>query len=204
MKKLLALMLALLMLALLMLAGTALAEMEEGEILLETGKVSLYMIPPENAVLLTRESSASEFNALGLSQRDMVPAMEANDIYAYLVSPEYGWDISLAVYEYIAGDMDDLTEYGAFALCAQLETLYADQGYDVESVEVYLSAGHKYICVRASVPGEDGAADYLIQYFTDQHDHEISAALWSYGQPVDEDTDVMLMELIDSLWCIAE
>lgn len=55
----------------------------EGNVVIALPEAELYFLPlEEGAPVLTRESSASEFNRLGMSQRELLPQMEAYGIYA--------------------------------------------------------------------------------------------------------------------------
>ena len=83
----------LLMLALLMLCVPALAE----EIVELPDAVVTYT-PPEGFYLLTRESSASVFNRIGLRQRDLLPWMEQNDVYGILYDLETGSELLMYLY----------------------------------------------------------------------------------------------------------
>ena len=61
-----------LLLALCLLTPAALAEIDEdGDLAVSLPGVSFFFTPPEDAFVLGREMSASVYNALGLSQREM-------------------------------------------------------------------------------------------------------------------------------------
>ena len=93
MKKLLSLMLAVM---LCLLPFATLAEEEIEEVCIEACGLKIYLTPPQETILVDRESSASVFNRAGLFQPQTVAYIEEWDLYALLVSEtDDTWEISM-------------------------------------------------------------------------------------------------------------
>lgn len=199
MKRLLTLLLVLL------LPLCALAEVDEdGDVVVTLPDAEFFFTPPEDTYLLTRESSASVFNALGLSQREMLPYMEDYDLYAILFDEEITWEMHVQAYAYDAGDYDDLTEYGAQLECENMRYYYKDQGYDVLSCEVYRAPeGHTFVCVRASYTYEDGVTEQQVEFLTVQGGCAVSIYLFSYLGELTEEQFAVAEAVADSLWILS-
>lgn len=113
MKKLIAI---LMFVCLLPLCG--LAEMsEDGGVVVTLDGVEVFFMPVEGSVCLTRESSASVFNRLGFSQRETVPWMEENDIYALIYNLQTNTEIQVSIYRSLAEDFDNLSQEEQRELC---------------------------------------------------------------------------------------
>ena len=195
MKKLLA---ALLMLCL--LSMNALAEMDEdGDIVVTLPGMEFFFTPMEG-YCLTRESSASLFNQLGMSQRTVIPWMEEYDVYALLYDEALTMEVQIAAYETIETDFDEMTSHGEEIMCADLSYGYTDQGYEVEAAEIYNAVdGHKFVRIIASLEDENGIG-YLVEYLTCQAGYTVSIILFPYdGHP----TEKQLAQgdaIADSMW----
>lgn len=194
MKKLIALVL---LLCLLPCAAHAQTKVET--ILLPRAQVSYEPVP--GGYCLTRESSASVFNRLGFSQREMVPHMEETDLYALM------WDASLnAEFQLIAfptenADMEGMKAYGVEWLRADFRRHYEESGYEVEDVYLYRSAGHEYIRSEVTYTYEDGLVEPMIDFYTVQNGYVIEVVVFSYQAVVDEKTITLAENLVDSVWC---
>lgn len=184
----------------------ALAEMNEaGEIVVELEGAKFTFTPPETLICLTRESSASIFNAIGLSQRDTVPAMEESGIYALLYDIASGTEIQVIAYPTAQEDFADLTDYGEELLRASLENFYAECGYNVPSCEIYtVLGGHKFICTSFSFTWEDGTPDYMVEYMTCHGGYCVTITLYTYDAAPTEEHFALGDALADSLWIRAD
>lgn len=196
MKKLLVLLLALL------LPFAALAELDEdGDVVVTLTGVEFFFTPPEDAFLLSRESSASEFTALGLSQREFLPWMEAYDIYALLFDGEISWEMQVMAYPVEYGDYSDLEGYGLQRECDSMAYSYRDQGYEVVSCEVYdAPEGHRFVCVQAVYVDDEGVREPLVEYFTVHGGYAVSICLFSYLEEMTEADLALAQAVADSLW----
>ena len=199
MKKLLALLLALL------LPLTALAEMDEdGDIVVTLEGAEFFFTPIEGGFCVTRESSASVFNLLGLSQREVVPYMEEYGVYAMLYDAEATTEVQVCAEPTVDTDFDEMTEFGEVTMCESFRTYYSDMGYEVASVEMYYAAdGHRFVRTIAAYTYEDGYVEHMVEYLTCQAGYSVSIILFPYeGAPTA--AQIALGDAIaDSLWITA-
>ena len=196
MKKLLALLLLLCLLPL-----TAQAEMDaDGNVIVALDGAEVFFTPIEG-YCLTRESSASAFNRLGLSQREIVPWMEEYDVYALLYDEQLSMEIQVSIMPTTDVDFDELTIYSQDMACERVESLYLGQGYEVESVEMYHTYdGHSYVCTMASCVYEDGYVQHVMEFFTCQSGYAVMVVLLSYEGSLTEDQMFQGMSIVESLW----
>ena len=200
MKKLITLLLLMCLLPL-----CALAEMDEdGNVTVTLSGAEVFFTPVEGAYLLTRESSASVFNQLGLSQRELIPYMESYDIYAMMFFGDTQGnmaEVQLCVYETTDMDFDDLTVYGQDMNCEVVEAFYKDGGYEVESVELrHTLSGHSYVKAVASYAYEDGSVEHVVEFYTCQSGYAVQVMCFPYDGPATEEQNYLLESLVDSLW----
>ncbi len=188
MKKLLALLLALCLLPM-----SALAEMNEGgDVVVTLEGAALSFTPIENGYCITRESSASVFNRLGMSQRDVLPYMEEYDVYAMLYDAEQLTEVQLSAISTMETDFDALDEQSAALMCESFQIYYASLGYDVASVVMYQAPeGHKYVCSTMSYTYEDGYVEGMVEYLTCQAGYSVSIVVFPYeGLPAQTHTAI--------------
>lgn len=196
MKKLIALLVLLCLLPL-----CAFAEMDEdGDIIVTLDGAEFFFTPVEG-YCLTRESSASVFNRLGLSQREMLPYMEQMGVYAIMYDADLTCEVNVAAYETVETDFDELTEHGAAMLLADFEYAYRDQAYDVTAVELYQAPeGHKFIRCIASFADEDGQTAHMAEYLTNQAGYTVQIVLFALDGPVTDEHMALAESVVDSLW----
>lgn len=194
--------LAAMLLALCLLPLCALAEMgEDGDVTVTLPGMEFFFTPIEGGYLLTRESSASVFNRLGLSQREMLPWMEEYDLYAVMYDAELTCEVQIAAYESTETDYDELTEYGEKLLCGDWAGFYAEYGYDVQDASMYYAAdGHKFVRTLVSYTYEDGYVEHQLEYVTSQAGYTVQIVLFPYeGAPTEAHT-AMAERIADSMW----
>lgn len=197
MKKLLAL-----LLMLCLLPWAALAELdEEGDCVIALPGVEVIFTPVEGAYLLTMESSASDFNALGMSQREIVPWMEEYALYALLFDENFGWELHVQVYTAQSGNYDDLSEVGMQMECNAMRAYYRESGYEVLSCEPWRAPdGHTYVCVKALYTYEDGTVEPSMELMTVRGGWCVSVYLFSYLGEVTAEQEALALELANSLY----
>lgn len=197
MKKLIAL---LLLMCLLPLCAPAELD-EDGDVVVSLPGAEFFFTPIEGGYLITRESSASAFNRLGLSQREMVPYMEEWDIHALMYDAEVTCEVDIVAYESVETDLDEMTEHGEVLLCAEQERALADQGYDVIMVDVYNAPeGHKFIRSVMEYTYEDGYVDYIVEYLTVKAGYTVMIVLYTFDGPATEEHMALGEMIADSLW----
>lgn len=180
----------------------ALAEMNEaGEIVVALEGAKFTFTPPEGLFCLTRESSASAFNRIGLSQRDTLPAMEEGSIYALLYDAAFSTEIQVIAHPTAQEDFADLTDFGAELLRASMENFYAEQGCDVDFCELYsVPGGHMFICTSMSYTYADGTPDYMVEYMTCHGGYNVNIMLYTYETEPTEEQLALGDALADTLW----
>ncbi|MBQ7848533.1 MAG: hypothetical protein IJ343_02270 [Clostridia bacterium] len=195
----------LMLLLVLLLPLCAAAEMdEEGDIVVTLPGAEFFFTPVEDCFWVSRESSASQFNRIGLSQRDVLAHMKAYNIYAMIFfgnAEEGTVEVQVIAAETVETDFDELSEYGEEMLCESFRKSYIDYGYDVASVESYWAPeGHRFIRIEASWMGELGVREYLTEYMTCQAGYTVSILLYPYEGELTESQRLAGELLADSLW----
>ena len=180
---------------------SALAEMDaDGNVSVTLPGVEIFFTPIEGHCL-TRESSASVFNRLGLSQRDVVPWMEAYDVYALLFDQTGELEIQVMAYPTTDMDFDDQTTSGLERMREACEKFYISQGYDVESAETYYTQdGHSYVRIAAAYTYEDGFVEHMAEYFTCQSGYAVYVTAFPYEGPLTEMQIFLCESVVGSLW----
>ncbi len=200
MKKLLALLLAFL------LPLTALAETnEDGDMVIALPGADVFFTPIDG-VCLTRESSASEFNRAGLSQRELIPYMEQSDTYALIFDAAQTTEIQLMIWPAEDEDYDDLTEFGEALLVAEYRNAYLADGCDVSLAEIYHAyGGHTFLRMAFSFDDGMGGTIHTAQYMTCQDGYALMILIYPYvGQEMGQTQLDVGAELADSLWVRAK
>ena len=199
MKKLIAILLLVCLLPLCALAETD----EDGGVTVALDGAEIYFVPMEGHCL-TRESSASVFNRLGMSQRDIVPWMEQNDVYALLFSETLDVQIQIVAHPNTEVDFDEQSQFGLDMMCEAIENYYVTEGYDVESSEMcHTPNGHSYVRTSGTYIYEDGYVENMTEFFTCQSGYSVYVVMFTLeGAPTEE--QIILCEgVVDSLWVSA-
>ncbi|MBQ2952880.1 MAG: hypothetical protein IJE07_04930 [Clostridia bacterium] len=196
MKKLLAM-----LLLLFVLPCAALAELDgDGNVVVTLEDAQLFFTPPEGAYMLTLESSASEFNALGLSQREIIPWMEEYDLVVIFFDEAFGWEMHVQAYPCEYDDFDDLTTYALALEVSYLSSLYQEQGYEMLSIDGYLAPeGHQFICAQTLYTYEDGTPEPQVEYYTIQGNCVVSIYLMGYAEQLTDEQLAIAQAVADSL-----
>lgn len=200
MKKLMAL-----LLTLCLLCAAALAEMgEDGDVTVTLEGAEFFFTPMEGSIVLTRESSASVFNRLGMSQRDVLPYMEEYGVYAMLYDDALMTEVQIGATATVETDFDEMNDFGETLMCESFRSYYADMGYDVASVDIYHAEdGHKFVRSVMSYTYEDGYVEAQIEYLTCQAGYSVSIVVFPYEGMPTEDHMAIGDALADSLWIMA-
>ena len=178
MKKLIALLMLLCLLPL-----SALAEMDEdGDVVVTLDGAEFFFTPIEGGHLMTRESSASVFNKLGLSQREMLPSMEADGVYAILFDLALRAEIQIIASPTDARDYDEMTADEVAQACEELRSRYESWDWQIETAEMYRAPdGHQYIKFIYYYTYEDGTVEYSVEYHTCQAGYSLMILVYPFG-----------------------
>ncbi len=161
----------------------AAAEMDaEGNVTVVLDGAEVFFTPIDG-YCLTRESSASVFNRVGLSQREVVPAMEQEGIYAIMFDMALGLEVQIGVNPTADQDFDAMTAEAMEQLCALWGGYYDDAGFEAASAEPYVGqSGHQYVKILYRYVDEAGMESYSMEYTTCQAGY----ALWIVVYPFEE------------------
>lgn len=155
--------------------------------------------PPEGFYLLTRESSASAFTAIGLRQRDLVPWMEQSDCYAVMYDLETGSELLLLLWPYEDVSLDALTEQELAAVCANWTEGYEQDGCEEVSVTVYESAAGRYMQVAYRTYETDGTPCYTVALVAIRSGCRVHMSMFAYGEPPTDELVSCLQAMADSI-----
>lgn len=190
------------LLALCLMMPAALAEIDEdGDLAVSLPGMSFFFTPPEDVFVLGREMSASAYNAVGLSQREIVAWMEEYDVWALLIDAAGTCEVHVLAFESWGGDYDDMSEYGLEMECGNIRYEYTDQGYDVLACDVYAAPeGHTFVRTEATIDFGDGTGDHLVEYLTVRGGYVVSVYLFTYEAEITPAQWALAESIVDSLW----
>ena len=182
-----------------------LAEMDEsGNVVVKLEGVQFFFTPIEGECL-TRESSASAFGRLGLSQRELLPWMEANDVYVMMFDTALTCEVYVYAYPTEAEDYKDLTDYGETVECEYYRSYLSEYGYDVAAVEMYcVPGGHKFVWTDAAYTTEDGSVRHMSEYFTVHGGYCVTIAVFPAEGEVTEEQLALGDGIADSMWIMED
>ena len=182
----------------------ALAEMDEDGDVVVTLDGAEFFFTPIVGHCITQESSASVFTRAGFSQRELLPWMEQNGVYALMYDETGAVEIQVVAHPSAETDFDEMNEFGETMMCEELAYSYTDHGYDVTSTEIYLAPeGHKFVRISAAYTEADGGLIHMVDYFTCQAGYGVSVCLFHNGGEATEAQLLMCEEVADSLWITA-
>ena len=182
----------------------ALAEMDEDGDVVVTLDGAEFFFTPIVGYCITQESSASVFTRAGFSQRELLPWMEQNGVYALMYDETGAVEIQVVAHPSAETDFDEMNEFGETLMCEDLSYSYTDHGYDVTSTEIYLAPeGHKFVRVSAAYTEADGGLTHMVEYYTCQAGYGVSVCLFHNGGEATEAQLLMCEEVADSLWITA-
>lgn len=155
--------------------------------------------PPEGFYLLSRESSASAFTAIGLRQRDIVPWMERNDCYAVMYDLETGSELLLYLAPAEAASLDELSGEELEQLFAYWKEDYELDGCEDVSIVAYESENGRYAQILYKTYETDGLACYVASMFAFRSGCHVQMSLFCYGEPPADELVERLENLADSI-----
>lgn len=200
MKKLPALLMLLCLLPLCLLPLCAAAEAEDNGVTVALDGAEVYFVPFEG-YCLTRETSASVFNRLGMSQREVVPWMEEYGVYALIFDTADEMEVQIVVSPTTELDFDDMNQYGLESMCEVNASYYTSSGDEVLSSELYHTFdGHTYVKTVSSYDNEDGSKGYMAEYLTSQSGYVVSVFVYPYEGEVTEAQMLLAQGVVESLW----
>lgn len=167
--------------------------------IVELPDVVVTYTPPEGFYLLTRESSASAFNAIGLSQRGLVPWMEQNDCYAVMYDLDTGSELLLLLWPYEEVSLDTLTERELAQLCENWVEGYELDGCEEVSVTVYESTAGRYMQVAYKTYETDGTSCYVVALVGFRSGCRVHMSLFTYGEAPSDEMVGRLLAMADGL-----
>lgn len=192
MKKWLSVLLALL------LAGTtpALAEQPAQEThTITTDMADVTFTVPEGMLCLTIESSVSEFNRWGLSQREFFAYMEDNGVIAVLYDLDTGDELHISVSPWDFFDLDDLYEEEILMVCAEIRMQLKEAGYLVRNRITHRDTGYTWLVFDTIRTYEDGFTKPTQILMTSQQ----GCLAEVYAYPAEEETTDALMDTAKAL-----
>lgn len=155
--------------------------------------------PPEGFYLLSRESSASAFTAIGLRQRDIVPWMERNECYAVMYDLDTGSELLLYLAPAEEASLDELSGEELEQLFAYWKEDYELDGCEDVSVTAYESENGRYAQVMYKTYEADGLTCYVASMFAIRSGCHVQMSLFCYGEPPADDLISRLQAMADSI-----
>lgn len=158
----------------LLLGASALAETVE--IPLADG--TLTFDPLTDGVCLTRESSASVFNRLGMSQREVVPWMEEHNLYALMYDAAWGCEVQIEVMEASQPDYNTITPEQDASMLESFVSFNEQYGLDVQDYGMYDNGHHRFGWLVGKETLDEGVQQYRIHYKTSHRDYLIEMMMF--------------------------
>ncbi len=180
---------------------SALAEMDaDGDVVVSLEGAEFFFTPIVG-YCVTRASNAAVFSRLGMSRTELVPWMEANDVYALMYDEAITTEVGIIAYAIEGGSFDDMNAFGETMLCEGATYFFTDQGFDVESADIYLAPeGHRFVRLVLSRTDETGAAAQWVYYMTSQAGYTVSISGFPLRGTLTEDQAALCEGIADSLW----
>lgn len=180
---------------------SALAEMDaDGDVVVPLEGAEFFFTPIVG-YCVTRSSNAAVFSRLGMSRMELVPWMEANDVYALMYDERFTTEVVIMAYTTEGGSYDDMNAFGETMLCEGATYFFTDQGFDVESADAYLAPeGHRFVRLTVSRTDETGAAAQWVYYMTSQAGYMVTISGYPMSGTLTKDQAALCEEIADSLW----
>ncbi len=179
--------------------GVGTDELEDGTFVVTLPGAAFSFMPPAGCVCITRESSASVFNRAGLSQREQVPQMVEDQVYAYLLDERGLFELHILAYPFVSQPYDDVPEVDEFLLADEVRREYREMGAQVTSATVYRAdGGHKYVCIEYH-KGEGTDAFHAVEYLTCRDGYAVNAVVLPYWGKADAQQLAFAETLLNSL-----
>ena len=157
MKKLIALVLVLCLLPLCAMAETVTLPLADGTLTFDAF---------EGGYVLTAETSASVFNRLGMSQRELLAWMAEEDVDALLYDAALGCEVLISVYEEDGPALSSYTLEERQQICDSFRENYEQYGYIVHGVDIQKKGEFTCLYAYITLPYEDGSEENRIVYET--------------------------------------
>lgn len=178
-----------------LLAGMLLCASALADEVVELPDAIVTYTPPEGFYLLTRESSASAFTAIGLRQRDLLPWMEQNDAYAILYDLETGSELLLHLYPAEDEPLEDLTPQEL----SQLRQSWAEDlelnGYEEVTTDIHEDEGGLWLWSRHKTYTQDGTPCWIMTMIAVRSGTAMTLSLFSYGAPPEDELTDRAMQM---------
>ena len=169
MKKMLACLLALLLLCASALAETVEISLADGTLTFE---------PLMSGVCLTRETSASVFNRLGMRQREVVPWMEEHNLYALMYDAAWGCEVQIEVMAATQPDYNTITPEQDASMLENFVSFNEQYGLDVQDYGMYDNGHHRFGWLVGRETLDEGVQQYRIHYKTNHRDYLIEMIMF--------------------------
>lgn len=183
---------------LLMWLALSCASAETADVAIDLPGLQACFALPQDWACLTRDTSMSVYNQLGMSQREVEPYMEENDIYALIFDMETGVELQLVIYEWPAADCDTLADEDMAFLRDMIREDMTHAGYDVLDCRIYEGA-HRFVRTNAVWTDPDGLTEPMIVYSTDRLGYVVELYAFPWEGEVDEALIAQADAVADSL-----
>lgn len=164
MKKLLAGVAVFLLLCTAALAETFVVPLADGQ---------LTFTPFEGGHVLTKETSASVFNRLGMRQREVFAWMDEEQIDVLMYDQDFGCDVLLSVYETDQLGYETYGDEDRKRMCASFREHYEQYGYDVHDVSFRETEQFAFLTAFITLTYADGATESRFVYETCREGYSI-------------------------------
>lgn len=151
------------LLAMLLLPAFAMAE-ERVSIPLADGVLSF--TPFEDGYCLTKETSASVFNRLGMSQREMFAWMDEQQVDVLMYDQDFGCEVMLSVHETDYPGYETYSPEEWTRMCTGFREHYEQYGYDVHDISVLETENFVFLTAFITLSYADGTVETRFVYET--------------------------------------
>lgn len=182
------------LLAALMLCAPALAE----EVIGLPDAVVTFQ-PMEGMLCLTRETSASVFNRVGLSQREIVSWMEQSDAYAMMFDLATGSEVGLYLFTAEDDLLEDMTDAEREYLCQDMAEYYEQNGYEGVTTCIHEGAGGLWLQVTGLTWSTAGMPCHIVTLMSVRRGYHVQASLFMDGEDRSEMYLDRFLAMADSL-----
>lgn len=134
--------------------------------------------PLTGGICLTRETSASVFTRLGMSQRKVVPWMEEHNLYALMYDAAWGCEVQIEVIMAAQPDYNTITPEQDASMLENFVSFNEQYGLDVQDYGMYDNGHHRFGWVVGKETLDEGVQQYRIHYKTSHRDYLIEMIMF--------------------------
>lgn len=158
----------------------------------------LIAIPQTHMVLMqnTEENSAL-LSIFGISKTDWKQLSQEQNMYLYALEKNFNDEITVTFEDGPIEDLAQIPDRTIDAIIGQLETVYENQGFELDSYELYQNGRMKFIKQLIKIEGSNEPS--YIKYSTYYNWKRINITFTAYSGSLTRNDETIMKDIADSL-----